>query len=174
MIDGIYAPLGGREGMAFALSKLDWYIGLGAGDPAWDAVPRADALWQSRLAPDAAQARDLVAEIGRRRADEVVFVTPDDAGQIVLPDSRWSRSATPTPHLYVEGFLDYSDAASATVREVGLFAGSVVDPALPPGQRWFTPGQVTAGGHLMQLIRYAVPVVRSPSARPLYHFVQSF
>lgn len=174
MTDGIYAPIGGREGQAYALFQVPWHVALGRGDPDWDAIDRDDPSWQSGLLPDAAQARTLVDEIGRRIADEVAFVRPDAAGEIVLPGTRWTRSEEPTNHLYVQVFLDYANAASETVRELGLFAGGVTDPELPPGQRWFAPADVTGGGHLMQLIRYAVPVVRSPSVRPLFHFVQSF
>ncbi|MBF0374927.1 MAG: hypothetical protein HQL39_16095 [Alphaproteobacteria bacterium] len=174
MIDGVYAPLGGRIGQCFALSALTWHVALGRGDPAWDAADRADPLWQSALAPDAAQAMALVDEIGRRVADEVAFVTPDPAGEIVLPEGRWTRSASPTNHLYVQVFLDYGDGAAQTVREVGLFAGGVTLDTLPPGQRWFVAAELVEPGHLMQLLRYAVPIVRSPSVRPLFHFVQSF
>lgn len=174
--DGYYAPVGGREGQAFAMKALPWHVALGRGDPAWDAVARTDPTWQSRLLPDAAQARALVDEIGRRTADEVAFVLPDPQGDIVLPDSRWSRTAAGvvSNHLYIQAFLDYPDAAGETVREIGLFAGGVPAAGLPAGLRWLAPANVAAPGHLIRLGRYAVPIVRSPSNRPLFHFVETF
>lgn len=174
--DGYYAPVGGREGQAFAMKALSWHVALGRGDPAWDAVARTDPLWQSQLAPDAAQARALVAEIGRRLADEVAFVLPDGQGDIVLPDSRWSRAAAGvvSNHLYIQAFLDYPDAAGETVREIGLFAGGTAVAGLPAGQRWFVPADMAAPGHLIRLGRYAAPIIRSPSNRPLFHFVETF
>lgn len=176
MIDGYYAPVGGKEGKAFAMSLMTWHVALGRGDPAWDGVDRDDPLWQSALTPDAAQARGLVNEIGRRLADEVAFVVPDAAGSIVLPDSRWTRCApgVVSHHLYIQAFFDYPDGASETVRELGLFAGGQPDADTPPGQRWLTPDHLVTAGHLMRLVRYGVPIQRSPSNRPLYHFVETF
>lgn len=174
--DGYYAPVGGREGQAFALQALSWHLALGRGDPAWDAVVRTDPLWQSQLLPDAVQARALVDEIGRRLADEVAFVLPDPQGDIVLPDSRWSRTVpgAVSNHLYVQVFLDYPDATMETVREIGLFVGGVSMDGLPPGQRWFAPADMASPGHLIRLGRYAVPSFRSPSDRALFHFVETF
>lgn len=176
MIDGFYAPVGGKEGKAFAMSLMTWHVALGRGDPAWDAVDRADPAWQSQLLPDAAQARGLVSEIGRRIADEVAFVFPDPQGEIPLPESRWSRCppGTVSNHLYVQAFLDYPDGANETVRELGLFAGGVIADGVAPGKRWLAPADLDAPGHLMRLVRYAVPVQRSPSNRPLFHFVETF
>lgn len=176
MIDGFYAPVGGKEGKAAAMAKMAWHVALGRGNPAWDAVDRTNPLWQDALQPDAAQARGLVAEIGRRVADEIAFVVPDAQGEIVLPDSRWKRCAAGvvSQHLYIQAFLDYPDAANETVREIGLFAGAQPVDGLPPGQRWLTPAQLAGTGHLMRLVRYAVPVQRSPSNRPLFHFVETF
>jgi len=175
--DGFYAPLGGREGKAAAMAQMPWHVALGRGFAAWDVVDRNDPLWQDALLPDAAQARGLVSEIGRRIADEVAFVLRDDAnGEIVLPDSRWARcpDGVVSNHLYIQAFLDYPDGANETVRELGLFAGGRAVDGLPPGQRWLPPGDVATPGHLMRLVRYAVPVQRSPSNRPLFHFVETF
>lgn len=173
-VDGDYSPIGGREGQAQALLLLPWYVAMGLGDPAWDAVDRSSPTWQSALLPDAATSRTLVAEVGRRLADEVAFVAPDPAGAILLPDSRWSRSVAPTPHLYVTAFTDYGDAAGHTIRELALFAGGTTIGGLPAGQRWFTPAEVAQPGHLMRLRRYAEPLQRSPSVRLMLHFVLSF
>lgn len=172
MTDAQYAPLGGRVGTAYALSQLPWHIAIGRGQTAWDAVPRT-AGWAAALAPDAAAATALVDEIGRRLADEVAFVTPDATGDIELPDGRWKRSGTPTQHLYVRAQLDFTDGAGQTVREAALFAAAT-PIGLPAGQRWFTPVQLTAGGHLMQLVRFEFAFVRSGSVRQAFHFVQTF
>lgn len=173
-VDGDYAPIGGRTGQAVALSLLPWHVALGAGDPDWDAVDRASPTWQSSLTPDAAQATALVAEIGRRVADEVAFVAPDPGGDINLPDSRWSRSAQPTAHLYVMAQLDYADAAGMTIRESGLFANGASVDGVPAGQRWFASAEIADTGNLMRLRRYAVPMVRSANVRLKLHWVISF
>lgn len=176
MIDGFYAPVGGKEGKAYAMSQLAWHVALGRGDPAWDAVDRGNPLWQSALLPDAAQARGLVSEIGRRVADEVAFVLPDPQGEIVLPDSRWTRCApgVVSNHLYIQAFLDYPDGAAETVREMGLYAGATHAASVPAGRRWVAPGDLQSSGHLMRLVRYASPIQRSPSNRPLFHLVETF
>jgi hypothetical protein len=173
--DAQYAPLGGREGLCYAMSLLPWSVALGTGDPAWDAVARTDALWQAGLLPDAADSRGLVAEVGRRIADRIEFVVPDPAGGIRMPDgSRWSVSAAVSNSLYIEATFDFEDGLGMTVREIGLCAGHAVAAGVPPGQRWLAPAELAAPGHLMQLMRLAYPYVRAPARLPLFRFVHTF
>lgn len=115
----------------------------------------------------------LLAEVGRRLVEEAEFVTPDPDGGIVVPTGRYAVSATPTQHLFVRVRFDFADAAAATVREQALFVGSVTDPALPPGQRYFTPAEVEAPGILL-LLQRSVPIVRQPSTRETFEFVVTF
>lgn len=175
MPNGHYVPVGGREGMAAAAKLLPWSIALGRGDAAWDAVDRDDAGWQSALLPDAAQARALVDEYGRRVADEVAFVVPDPDGEIrSLPGGNWRRTGTtPSPFLYVHAFLDFGDAHDV-VREIGLFAGGTAVSGTPPGRRWWGPADLDDPGHLMQLLRLAEPRTYDAGDRPQFHFVMPF
>lgn len=173
--NGHYVPVGGREGMAAAAILLPWSIALGRGAADWDAVDRANAAWQSQLLPDAAQARTLVDEYGRRLADEVSFVAPDPEGEITdLPGGRWRRTGGPvSPYLYVRAFLDFGDA-SDVVREIGLFAGGLAIEGAPPGLRWWGPADLAEPGHLMQLVRLAQPRTYDSGDRPHFHFVMPF
>lgn len=147
----------GRAALAHALSMRPLHLAWGSGDPAWETMPE-DAL------PSLVGATALVSEVGRRTVT-VGFVVPDEAGDIVIPLNltaagevqvvRYRRVDFPTPNLYVYAAFDYADAASAVIREAGLFADTAVSPDLPPGQRYFTPDQLTDPGKLV-----AVQIVR--------------
>ncbi|MBP2227544.1 hypothetical protein J2847_000824 [Azospirillum agricola] len=115
----------------------------------------------------------LRAEVGRRLVEEVEFVTPDPAGGIVVPTGRYAVSATPTQHLFLRVRFDFTDAATATVREQALFVGTATDPALPPGQRYFSAAEVEDPGILL-LLQHSVPIVRQPSTRETFEFVVTF
>ncbi|MCG5240097.1 hypothetical protein ACIU1J_01960 [Azospirillum doebereinerae] len=151
------------------------------------AVTRVDAGSGGTIPPGATvrvtytRARDaedptataLLSEVGRRPVDEVYFVTPDPAGGIVVPTGRYAVTPNTTNHLFIRVRFDFTDAADATVREQALFVGTVTDPALPPGQKYFTPGEVTDPGILL-LLQHSVPIVRQNSTRETFEFVVTF
>lgn len=112
-------------------------------------------------------ATGLQNEIGRRRALSVDFVVADPAGQInVAGYGRFSVSPEPTNKIVVTTKFDYEDALGETVNELGLFVGTVVDPALPLGQMYFKPDQIADPGTLL-LIDHITPFDRTPGVREL-------
>lgn len=152
----------GRVVIAESISLRALHLAWGTGDGAWLTPPA-----------EAADATALMAEVGRRTATEVAFVVPDPVGDIILPTGRYTRSLTATNHLYVRTAFEFGDAQSAVIREVGLFSGSVTDGALPPGQTYFTPAQVTSPGRLLHL-EYIEPIFRSPAIRESFEQVITF
>ena len=115
----------------------------------------------------------LLREVGRRVVDEVHFVTADPEGEIVVPTGRYRLSADPTNHLFIRVRFDFEDAATSVVREQGLFVGTQTDPALPIGQKFFIPAQITDPGILL-VLQNSVPIVRQPSTRETFEFVVTF
>lgn len=166
--------LSGRAYQATLLKQQNLYIAWGSGDPDWDVLADGDL-------PSLVEATSLVAEMGRRVPAAVSYVLPDEDGATSIPVGmdgqgnvqyqRYTISETPTTYLYLRCDFDHADAASDTIREIALFGGTVVDPELPPGQRYFTPGQLVDPGSLiaMEIIRPRFD--RSPSVRESYEFV---
>lgn len=152
----------GRIVIAESIAARSLHLAWGTGDGAWTTPPAEN--------PDATA---LQAEIGRRLPTEVAFVLPDGTGDIVLPSGTFKRSATPTKNLYVRTGFDFAEASSSVIREIGLFSGSTTDTGLPPGQQYFTPGQVTSPGRLLHLENLA-PIFRSPAIRESFEIVVSF
>lgn len=156
----------GRIVIAESIALRPLHIAWGTGDGSWITPPAEN--------PDATA---LLAEVGRRVASEVGYVTPvTDAGlpaEIELPTGRFNRSATPTNHLLVTANFDFADASGSVIREVAVFAGTQVDGALPPGQSYFTPAQVTNPGRLVH-IENIEPIFRSPAVRESFEIVITF
>lgn len=115
----------------------------------------------------------LLREVGRRVVDEVHFVAADPEGEIVVPTGRYRLSTEPTNHLFIRVRFDFEDAATSIVREQGLFVSTQTDPALPIGQRFFTPAQIVESGILL-VLQNSVPIVRQPSTRETFEFVVTF
>ena len=116
----------------------------------------------------------LLAEIGRRTVTQCDYVTPDAEGDIeIVGAGKFSVTSTPTNMLWASTRFDFGDAPTASIREIGLFVGTVVQPGLPSGQRYFTPSQVTSPGTLLQLENLAV-IYRSPSERQTFDMLIIF
>ena len=153
----------GRVVMAESVKARPIHLAWGSGDPAWDATPE----------PESTEDTALVAEIGRRLATSVRFCEPDDMGEIVVPTGRFREVATPTRHLFIKFNFDFTDAPTASIREVAVFVGTVTNPALPPGQMYFEPADVTDDGTLL-VIERTPKFDRSPSVRQAFEFVVTF
>ena len=166
----------GRAFCAAAVANETLHVAWGSGDPAWDE--------DNAVLPSLVGRTSLFSELGRRIPTSVGFVTPDDAGSVIIPTgllpdgtvqyARYSHADTPTAYLYVRCNFDNADAANATIREMALFGGTVVKPDLPAGQRYFTPDELDNAGMLIaaEIVRPSYP--RSPSVRETYEFVLPF
>ncbi|MCL1962465.1 MAG: hypothetical protein FWG56_12005 [Desulfovibrionaceae bacterium] len=134
----------GRTALAVSVAQRTLHLAWGRGNPAWDSAP----------APEPTNATKLVDEIGRREVNDVSFVKPDPAGAIEMPNGdRYTVSADPTTWLLLRATFGFTDAEGEDVREFGVFIDSVIDPAVPPGQRWALAAQVLDGGWLYTLER---------------------
>lgn len=123
--------------------------------------------------PETLQATALIDEVGRRQATTIAFVTPDGEGEIVVPNGRFALSETPTAHLYLEFRYDFDDAAAATIRELGVYVDTEIDPGVPSGQRYFEGTEIAAPGILL-VLENILPIVRTPATRETFVFVISF
>ena len=113
----------------------------------------------------------LTGEIGRRAVSSVEFVTPDPNGNLYTPGGdRWSVSSTATRYLYVATQFDFLEAATETIREVGIFVDGVRAAGVPEGQLYLTPEEVAEPGYLLLLDRFA-GIPRSPSSRQGFSYV---
>ncbi len=155
--------LDGRIAQAELVAAQPIHIAWGTGDAAWDQTPE----------PEPINASALVNELGRRQATQVAFVNPDPAGTIETPQGNFSLSAAPTRYLYVRVVFAFDEEPTAQIRELGVFIGCETDPALPAGQEYFTPDQVTIPGKLYLLDR-SQNFPRNGSVRPAFEYVFPF
>ena len=153
----------GRVAMAQAIVARSIHLAWGSGDPDWDTDP----------VPESVNDTSLVNEVGRRLVSQAKYCTPDPAGEIIVPTGRFTESLTPTRHIYLRFNFDFTDAPTASIREVAVFSGSVTDPDLPPGQMYFKPADVTDPGTLL-VIERTQKFDRSPSVRQSFEFVVTF
>lgn len=153
----------GRIAMAMSVKAQPIHMAWGSGNATWDTTP----------APELITAEALLAEVGRRKASYVNYCTPDAAGAIIVPTGRFTESATPTKHLYMRFAFDFTDAPTSIIRELAVFVGTLTDPALPSGQMYFEPGQVTDTGTLL-VIEHIQKFERSASVRQTFEFVVTF
>ncbi|MDR2056131.1 MAG: phage tail protein [Desulfovibrio sp.] len=165
----------GRAAIALAISGRPLHLAWGGGVPAWDG-PEAEL-------PSLVDATALASELGRRAPDTVAFVEPDEAGEIVIPvtiggegavqEARYSLATdgTPTPFLYMRVNFDYADAGNAVIREMGVFMDTEFVDELPPGQRYFLPGDIADPGLLLAAQIIVPSINRSPSVRQTVEFV---
>jgi hypothetical protein len=163
--------------MAKAIKDQPMFLALGRGDTSWsDETPPLEDIG----------AVQLLNEIGRRALSRSLYVVPDANGDIEVPVSvtqdqnggwnvekeRFSVSETPTRHLYLEFNLDYTDAVDETVREIGLYVGSVLKPGLPPGQMFFNKSDFVSEGLLFE-IEHKRPYIREVNRRTTFAWVIS-
>lgn len=171
----------GRAAQAIATASKPLHLAWGAGDPSWDGATPAEPV----------EATSLVAEIGRRGGPQLAFVVRDDLeGEIALPNGKWRSVGIPGPDgnpvqgvpsgsLYARWRFDYVDGMSptpATIRELGVFLGTVVSPgvlAAVPGQSYFTPSELQATGTLLSLQRIA-RFTRTGDTNPEFSFILTF
>uniref|UniRef100_UPI0007EEB87C hypothetical protein n=1 Tax=Wolbachia endosymbiont of Nomada ferruginata TaxID=1854761 RepID=UPI0007EEB87C len=81
--------------------------------------------------PELITSEKLLNELGRRTANEVLFCTGDENGELVTPSGRFRPSNVPTNNLYLKFTFDFTDAANQVIRELGVMVGSKVKKGLP-------------------------------------------
>ncbi|GHM58793.1 MAG: hypothetical protein sL5_09090 [Candidatus Mesenet longicola] len=115
----------------------------------------------------------LINEVGRRTADEVIFCSGDDEGELITPTGRFKPSNVPTGSLYLKFTFDFTDAANQVIRELGVMVGTKVKEELPPGQRYFEPQDIIDQGILL-VLEHTVPLIRTVATRETFSFVVTF
>lgn len=153
----------GRVVIAESIAARAIHAAWGTGDGSWTAV----------VPPEDVNASALMNEVGRHSVTAISYVTPNVAGEIVLPTGAFTASGTATNHLYVRVSFDFADATGLVIREMGLFVGSTMVGGLPGGQTYFLPAQVATPGRLLHLEHFE-PIFRSPAIRESFEVVITF
>lgn len=156
--------IGSRTIVAHLLMQQPLFLAVGSGDPAWDdipppATPEEEALEMAALSKETS----LKNCVGFTRIRSKSFVTPDEAGTIVMLDgSKWSKTNDPVPAFMLEYLLDLEDATGVSLRENGIYVGTQFAASVPAGQMYVPLADVTSLGTLIQLTRFP-PIVRDGS-----------
>ena len=152
--------LSGRAAIASIVKSATLYLAWGTGDSAWDTTPVAPSVNDD----------DLEAELGRRLVESISFCEADAGGAIEFPNGeKYSTTLTPTGMLYVRVVFAFADESAGTIREVGLFQGTV--PATGhEADTYLAIANVQTKGLLMTLDR--IPkIVRSASSREIFELI---
>jgi hypothetical protein len=153
----------GRTALAIAVAGQPLHLAWGTGDPNWDNSAESEPV----------NATALLSEVGRRASPQLLFVYQDSGGALSLPSGRWAISGTPTNNLYMRFSFDYTDGSAATIRELGIFVGTVIKAEVisaTPGKLYFPPTDIQSPGTLLALQR--VPkILRSAATRQAFEFV---
>jgi hypothetical protein len=145
----------GRTAIADSIRDGALFMGWGAGLVAWDTA----------FVTEDTSKTQLVTPVGYRKLTESAFCTPNANGTIVVPTGNFN--------LYLRFTFDFDDAPTAQIRETAVFLGTVTDPALPLGQMYFSPAQVTNPGTM--LVAENVPRInRTAATRETFEFVVTF
>lgn len=162
----------GRAAMAKAIASQAIHLAWGIGGDDWDA---------DTPPPESVGVVALASEIGRRRVTSVQYVTPDDAGDVVVPVFGPSAGAGrrrrfrivegPTPHLYMRFNFEFEDAPASVIRELAVFTGTVIKDGLPVGQRYFEPADIQGAGIMLAVENLRGKIIRSPNSRQAFEFV---
>ncbi|WP_353273151.1 hypothetical protein [Wolbachia endosymbiont (group A) of Portevinia maculata] len=120
--------------------------------------------------PEPITSQKLLNELGRCTADEVLFCTGDENGELLTPSGRFRPSNVPTNNLFLKFTFDFTDAANQVIRELGVMVGTKVKPI---GQRYFEPKDVENPGILL-VLEHTVPLIRTAATRETFAFVVTF
>lgn len=150
-----------RTFMAEAIKEKPIFLAWGRGDGAWTEPP-----------PEERGRNTLLDPVGFRQVARRQFVVPDPDGEIVLSSGKWTISAEPTNHLYVEFRYDFEDGQGEKIREAMVYIGTVVKEGLPPGQKYFGMDEIDSLGRAALLQNFG-PRERSVGTRSTYEYVIS-
>ncbi|WP_264338620.1 hypothetical protein [Wolbachia endosymbiont (group A) of Cheilosia soror] len=123
--------------------------------------------------PESITSEKLLNELGRRTAQEVLFCTGDENGELLTPSGKFKSSDVPTNNLYLKFTFDFTDAANQVIRALGVMVGTKVKKELPPGQRYFEPQDIEDPGILL-VLEHTVPLIRTVATRETFAFVVTF
>ena len=152
----------GRAVIAESVAARPIHLAWGTGDGQWNTPPSEDVA-----------ATALMSEVGRRKATQVSYVAPDDAGDIIVPTGRFTPSNVPTGHLYLVFRFDFEDAAKEVIRELGVFVGTQQKGTVPAGKLYLLPNELAETGTLL-LLGHISPLYRNAASRQTFEFVISF
>jgi hypothetical protein len=152
----------GRTELVRAIFQQPIFMAWGKGDGVWQEPPAEDL--DSTVLQDA---------IGFRKATQVRYCVPDDAGEIEVSSGKFSVSDVQTRHLYLQFRYDFADAKGETIREIGVFLNSQLVPDLPAGQVYFDNAEVSDPGQLLLLENYR-ELFRDDGVRESFDFVVTF
>jgi len=154
-----------RTAVAVSLMAQPLHFAWGRGDAGWDLTPVGASQ----------SATSLVSEVGRIIPSIIGYCVPVGSGDplpddIIVPTGRYRASESPTNLLHVRCDFDYGDAVTESIREAGLFMGTVVADGVAPGQRYFEPGEITEQGMLLAIERFP-RIIRSSQVREIFEYV---
>lgn len=153
----------GRIAIATAIKARTAHLAWGSGDPAWGNSPPSPPV----------NATALVAEIARRKANQVEYCVAASSGAISVPEGRFDITSTPTNNLYFKFHFEFADAPTATIREAAIFLDTVLAAGVPSGQFYLLPAEVAQPGTMLVLERLT-PIIRASTKRELFEFVVTF
>ena len=148
----------GRAGLAASVKARNIFLGIGAGQTAWDA---------NGVDPENINSTTLYDAIGYRKAAQVDFVTSAAQGAISLPSGRYDvRRLTQTCSIASSRWILQMPAHQPS----GKLAFSwTLSPgaSLPAGQMFFDAAtEVTSSGTLY-LLEHVSSIIRTPATRRL-------
>lgn len=183
----------GRTALAIALLSKPIHLAWGAGNPSWDTTPAEEPRTATALVAEAGRRALTEFRYVMNELDWIVDAAgpvpdgtaPEDwiadnaglipAGRLItVPTGKYVEldPGEESNEVYVRFQFDYEDGAAPplTIREVGVFVGTVTKPGLPAGQMYFTPADVVDPGQLLAL-QYDPATQRRANIRPSYEFV---
>lgn len=139
-------PSSGKTFLAKAAKEMaaTLYVAIGNGSAGWGGSP------PSPSSSDVA----LTAEVGRIRAAEVAYATPDAGGVIETDLGTFTASVSPTNYLYIRGVISKTSAVGETIREAGVF-GACEPPVGAAANDFINPAHMLNSGTLMAVARFA-------------------
>lgn len=155
----------GRAGLAASVAARNIFLGIGAGQTAWDA---------NGVDPENIGSTALYDAIGYRKSAQVDFVVSAAQGAISLPSGRYDVSSSQTNLLYCKFTLDFTDASTSTIRETGIFLDVQTGSGLPAGQMFFDANTEVTDSGTLYLIEHVSSIIRTPATRETFEFVLTF
>lgn len=153
----------GRAAVAASIKAQPIHLAWGSGSADWDVTQP----------PENVSTSALLAEVGRRKVTQAMFCTPSPTGEIVVQEGRFTISSDPTKYLYLRFAFEFADAQDATIRELGVFIGTVAKNTVPSTQDYLEPDDIQSPGQLL-VLEYIQKLQRSVQIRQQFEFVIQF